>query len=46
MLKGRPGTDPVVPDSPTPFAPSGLALVGVTVSDTSKLGSSAALMQP
>ena len=37
------GVEPIVPDSPMPFAPSGLSGVGVSVFDASKLGSSAAL---
>ena len=37
------GVEPIVPDSPMPFAPSGLRDVGVTVCDTSNDGSSAAL---
>ena len=37
------GVEPIVPDSPMPFAPSGFSGVGVSVFDASKLGSSAAL---
>ena len=37
------GVDPMVPASPTPFAPSGLSGVGVSVVPTVKLGNSAAL---
>ena len=36
------GIDPIVPDSPAPFAPSGLTHVGVSMCTSSKLGSSAA----
>ena len=37
------GVEPIVPDSPMPFAPSGFSGVGVSVFDASKLGNSAAL---
>jgi len=37
------GVEPIVPDSPIPFAPSGLSGVGVTVFDASRSGNSAAL---
>ena len=37
------GVDPIVPDSPMPFAPSGLSGVGVSVLLHSNDGSSAAL---
>ncbi len=36
------GVEPIVPDSPMPFAPSGLRGDGVSVLETSKLGMSAA----
>ena len=38
----RAGADPMVPDSPMPLAPKGLCGVGVSVSSSSKDGSSAA----
>ena len=37
------GVEPIVPDSPIPYAPSGLSGVGVSVLLTSNDGSSAAL---
>ena len=37
------GIEPIVPDSPMPFAPSGLSGVGVSVFSVSNEGSSAAL---
>ena len=36
------GVEPIVPDSPMPFAPSGLRGLSVSVLDASKLGSSLA----
>ena len=36
------GVEPIVADSPMPFAPSGLSGLGVSVLDTSYDGSSAA----
>ena len=39
------GMPPIVPDSPTPFAPSSLTQVGVSIGTSSKLGSSAAEME-
>ena len=36
------GVEPIVPDSPMPFAPSGLSGLGVSVLNTSYDGSSAA----
>ena len=37
------GVEPIVADSPIPFAPSGFRSVGVSVFDVSKDGRSAAL---
>ena len=40
------GVEPIVPDSPIPFAPSGLTGVGVSIVTSSKSGSSVAEMMP
>src|ERR1022692_1822102 len=38
------GGAPIVPASPMPLAPSGLTVAGVSLASSSKLGSSAAVM--
>src|ERR1035438_9315900 len=38
------GVAPIVPASPIPLAPSGLMVAGVSLTSSSKLGSSAAVM--
>ena len=40
------GVEPIVPDSPMPYAPSGFTNVGVSMWITSKLGSSVAEIMP
>src|SRR5205807_1365041 len=43
MALATAGVEPIVPASPTPFTPSGLTVVSVTVESVSKLGSSEAI---